>query len=185
MTAQPRPMTVDDFLAWEGDEDTAGYELVDGVPVAMAPERVIHTRIKTAVIVALHRAIAETGRDCEVLADGATVRIAEDTAYRPDALVRCGPPAEDDATETVDPIVVVEIVSPASVTRDTHAKLDGYFRVASVQHYIVVIPQGRRVVHYRRRPGDEPDATVLHDGMLSLDPRGLAAPVESLFPPAR
>lgn len=180
--AQPRRMTVDAFLAWAPEDDGRRYELVAGAPVAMAPERVIHTRIKTAVVVALHRAIGAAGLDCEVLADGATLRVADDTAYQPDALVRCGPPQPDADIETTDPIVIVEVVSPSTETRDTHAKLDGYFRLASVAHCLVVVPEGRRVVHYRRRARAEPEATVLCAGDLILTPPGLTVPVEALFP---
>ena len=74
------------------------------------------------------------------------------------------------------------MVSPSTQTRDTHAKLDGYFRIASVAHYLVVIPQGQRVVHYRRRIDADPEATVLSAGVLSLDPPGLTVAVEGLFP---
>jgi Uma2 family endonuclease len=43
MTALPKynKMTVDEFFAWAQTQD-GRWELYDGVPVAMAPERVIH-----------------------------------------------------------------------------------------------------------------------------------------------
>lgn len=56
------------------------------------------------------------------------------------------------------------------------------FQIPSVQHYLVIIPQGRRVVHYRRRTEAEPEATVLSAGLLSLDPPGLTLAVDALFP---
>ena len=71
-TTVPHFMTVDAFLAWEPEGNGPRYELVAGEPVAMAPERVIHTRVKTAAVITLDRAIAEAGLDCEVLTDGAT-----------------------------------------------------------------------------------------------------------------
>ena len=38
-------MTVDDFLVWAETQE-GRWELYDGVPVAMSPERVIHGLVK-------------------------------------------------------------------------------------------------------------------------------------------
>jgi len=44
------PMTVEDFLAWSAARpDDARHELVAGEPVAMAPERAAHLRLKARV----------------------------------------------------------------------------------------------------------------------------------------
>ena len=58
MTALPKynKMTVDDFLTWAETQE-GRWELFDGVPVAMAPERVIHVQVKYLVARAFERAI--------------------------------------------------------------------------------------------------------------------------------
>ncbi len=41
------------------------------------------------------------------------------------------------------PVVVVEILSPGTKTVDTTKKLEGYFKLASVRHYLIIDPIAR------------------------------------------
>jgi Uma2 family endonuclease len=59
------------------------------------------------------------------------VRIDERTVYEPDALVRRGPPVDNEEVELNDPIVVVEVISPSSQALDAVTKLEAYFRLPS------------------------------------------------------
>ena len=176
----PVNMSVDEFINWAIDQP-GRYELINGVPLAMAPEWAIHARIKANVWSALRDAISNAGLNCEAFPDGMTVRVSEDTAYEPDALVHCGEPLDDNSVEASTPVIVVEVVSPSSTKGDTNAKLDGYFRIQSVQHYLVVITQGNRIVHYRREKDGNPQAEMVHGGRLSLDPPGLEIEVSAFF----
>ena len=157
-------------------------ELVDGRVVDMAAERVRHTRVKAFVWAELRRAVRAAGVPCEAFADGITVRIDERDACEPDALVNCGDPPDDDALEAPSPVIVVEVVSPSSVERDSVTKLDGYFRVASIHHYLVVTADGRRVVHFARDATGAPRASIVpSDGRLALDPPGIEIDVAAFF----
>ena len=173
-------MSVEEFLTWAIGQPRR-HELIEGVPVAMAPERAVHARVKANVWSALRDAISVAGLSCEAFPDGLTVRVSDDTAYEPDALVQCGAPLADDALEAPKPILVIEVVSPSSAKSDTHAKLDGYFHVPSLQHYLVVIAQGNRVVHYQRDEKGDPQANLLHGGQLILDPPGLRLDIDTFF----
>jgi Uma2 family endonuclease len=175
-------MTADEFFAWamrqpEGER----YELVAGEVVAMAPERVSHTRIKHLVWRALSDALRARGLRCEALGDGASVRIDEITVYEPDTLVRCGEPADDAAIEIADPVVVVEVVSPSSRARDTGAKLDDYFRLPSVRHYLIVKSESRTVIHHVRKVDGGIETRIVTGGPLDLDPPGVSVTIESFF----
>ena len=116
MTNQPKParMTADEFLAWAEAQPSGRYELIGSVVVQMPGERVAHNRAKAAAAEALHAATASVGARCEAMIGGMAVRIDERTMYVPDALVRCGQPLPGDAIEVLDPVVVVEVVSPAA-----------------------------------------------------------------------
>lgn len=181
----PRPdrprMTVDEYLAWA--ETVQGrHELVDGIPVAMAAERASHARTKTAVFDALRDAIRRAGlTGCEAFPDGMTVRIDEHDCGEPDALVHCGDRVDDDAIEVPAPVVVVEVVSPSSIGRDSNAKLDAYFRVPSIHHYLIVNPRSRRVVHYRRGERDEVEVAIAGGDVLALEPPGIEVRLDALF----
>ena len=90
--AAEKLMTVEEFLLWaEGREGR--WELLDGRPIAMAPERVAHLTSKAEAWAALRRAVERAGLPCAVFPDGATVRISARTAFEPDALVSCGRPS--------------------------------------------------------------------------------------------
>ena len=145
----------------------------------MAAERGAHLRIKGAVFKALDRAIVAAGIACQALPDGATVETG-DSDYEPDALVNCGEAMADDAIAAPNPVVVVEVLSPGTASVDTGNKLAGYFRVASIAHYLIVHPTRRMVVHHRRE-GDGLRTQILASGAIVLDPPGLMITVEEIY----
>jgi Uma2 family endonuclease len=177
-----RLMNADEFLAW-AVEQVGGrrYELVAGEVVAMSPERVGHARVKNLVWLSLRTALREGELQCEALGDGLSVRIDSSTVYEPDALVRCGERVDGEVVEIDDPVIVVEVVSPSSVAVDKGAKLEDYFRLPSVRHYLIVRTRKRTVIHHARAEGDRIETRIVRSGALHLDPPGLTVEVESFF----
>jgi Uma2 family endonuclease len=173
--------TAEEFIAWAVKQPAGRFELDNGVVVAMAPERVSHTRAKGNAFIALHNAIGARGLPCEALPDGASIRVNDRTVYEPDALVRCGPPSPGDTVETNDPVIVVEVVSPSSRGIDRGVKLASYFSLPSVRHYLIVDTDKRVVIHHRRGDDGRIVVQILHDGPLTLDPPGLAIDVQDIF----
>ena len=181
--AEKLPATVDEFLRWS--EGRPGrFELVCGRVVAMAPETSLHAKVKGLVYRKLAEAVEAGNLPCEVYPDGMTVRVDAATAFEPDALLRCGEPLALEAVEVPDPLLVVEVLSPSSGSVDTGRKFEGYFRVFSVRHYLIVDPERRVVIHHERASGDEIRSRVLRGGILRLEPPGIEIEVEALFPPA-
>ena len=132
------PMTREEFLAWVEQQPAGRFERIDGIVVAMAPERASHNLRKGSARDALRRAIREAGlTSCQVFGDGMTVQV-ENSDFEPDALLRCGPLLPGDATKVSDPLVLVEVLSPDSGTRDRATKLRAYFKLPTVQHYLIV-----------------------------------------------
>jgi Uma2 family endonuclease len=173
-----RPLTVEDYVAWaKSQPERQRTELINGQVVAMAPDRVEHGEVKLAAAVALRTAVTRAGLDCHTLGDGMTVRIDDHTAYEPDALVYCGERLARGSMIVPSPVIVVEVLSPATAHTDTSAKLIGYFKVASIMHYLVLDPDARSVTHYARDRLPE----VLTTGRLQLDPPGLDLTIEELL----
>lgn len=172
-------MNVQAFLEW-ATRQTDRYELVGGRPVAMAPERAAHARRKAAVHRQLADAIADAGVPCEAFIDGMTVAIDDTTAYEPDVVVHCGPRVDDDALVVTRPVIVVEVLSPSTGGRDSGAKLDDYFQLPSVVHYLLVKTERRAVIHHQR-VGDGSIATrIMNEGVIDLDPPGITLDVDAL-----
>jgi Uma2 family endonuclease len=175
--ALPKRLTADEFIAWAMAQE-ARFELEAGEVVAMAPERAAHARTKARAHRRLEDAIAAAGLDCEAF-DGMAIRIDEFTVYQPDASVRCGPPLPADATELDNPVIVVEVLSPSTRGIDTGAKLAGYFRLAGLRHYLILMKSG--VIHHHRDAAGRIATAVLRGGELRLDPPGIVIAVASLF----
>ncbi|HET7880969.1 MAG TPA: Uma2 family endonuclease [Acetobacteraceae bacterium] len=179
----PQRLSREEFRQWAEDRPER-YERVDGAPVAMSPERIQHIRVKARVWAALDRAITQASLDCEALSDGATVEVDEDTDYEPDALVNCGPPASPDAIAAANPVIIAEVLSPGTQSIDTGEKLAGYFRLPSVQHYLIVSTRRREVIHHRRE-GEAIASRVITIDRIELDPPGITIDIDGLYPPAR
>jgi Uma2 family endonuclease len=58
-------MSVAEFLVWAQDQDKGRFELLDGQPVAMAPERAEHVEAKLNAANALTAAIGRAGIPCK------------------------------------------------------------------------------------------------------------------------
>jgi Uma2 family endonuclease len=174
-------MSVDDFVAW-AERQLERWELLDGVPVAMSPERVVHGDVKYRVARALDGAIAKANVPCRFVLDSAAVRIDSRSLYQPDALVYGGEPVSPDALEIADPIIVFEVLSPSNAATDLRDKLQGYFRVPSVQHYLIVDPDKRLVIHHARGEADTVTTRLVDGGVIRLDPPGIDLSIVDLFP---
>ena len=181
MSTALKQMTSDEFLL--GAEGRDGrWELHDGVQVMMSPERLAHIRTKKHVVFALDDALGRAGLPCEAFADGVAVKIDARTIFEPDASVVCGPRKEDDAIVVSDPVVVVEVLSPNTAAIDHGRKLSGYFSLPSVEHYLILDPERRVVIHHKRGQSEAIETRVLSDGVAKLDPPGFEVSVGALFP---
>ncbi len=172
-------LTREEFYRWS-EGQTRRYERIAGEPVAMSPERIQHVRIKSRVWAALDRAIREAGLDCEALADGVTIEVDEETDYEPDAMVNCGTRLPPDATAASNPVIVVEVLSPSTQSVDSGEKLADYFRVPSIQHYLVIRSRRQEIIHHWRA-GDDIVSRAVNVGAIRLDPPGIVLGVAEVY----
>ncbi len=169
-----------EFHRWRDDQLKGRFERAAGEPVAMAPERWIHARVKARIWRAFDRELRHAGLPCEAAPDGLTVEIGEDTDYEPDALINCGKPIADDATTAPNPVVIVEVLSPATQALGAGGKLADYFALGSVQHYLLVRPLKRDVIHHRR-DGERIETRVVASGLVRLVPPGISLDLAEVF----
>ncbi|MDQ3558822.1 MAG: Uma2 family endonuclease [Pseudomonadota bacterium] len=183
MSAVPdRLLTSDEFIDWAMRQPSGRYELVAGRVVTMAPERTRHNLVKIAVLLALREGVNRAGLPCTVYTDGMTVVIDRQHSREPDAAVQCGDQPDPDALILDAPLIVVEVVSPSTERDDTGAKLIEYFSVVSIQHYLIVNPEKRVVVHHRRDGNEIRTRIVGADGGdLRFDPPGFSVSAAALL----
>ncbi len=175
------PMSREEFLAWVERQPSGRFERIDGIVVAMAPERASHNLRKGSARDALRRAVGDAGlTSCQVFGDGMTVQV-ENSDFEPDAVLRCGQRLPGDVTTVPDPLMLVEVLSPDSGTRDRATKLRAYFRLPSVRHYLIVWPDEQRIVRHSRLPDGEIATQVFVSGEIRLDPPGITMTVEEFY----
>jgi Uma2 family endonuclease len=176
-------MKVDEFLAWADAQAHGHYELVDGEIFAMSPERARHNLVKLAAALALRDAVRGARLPCTVFTDGISVVIDDQNTREPDASVQCGVEVDLDSMVLQAPLIVVEVASPSSERVDTETKLVDYFSVASICHYLIVLPEQGVVVHHRREDGGTIETRIVREGNIALTTPGMAVPVAALLGP--
>ncbi|HEX9953561.1 MAG TPA: Uma2 family endonuclease [Rubricoccaceae bacterium] len=133
------------FLDWEAEQEER-HEYHRGEVFAMAVGTETHARIITNTLIALSAALK--GRGCTVYTDALRVRVeAEDLFTYPDLSVVCGPGQFYDTKRTtlLNPIVLVEVLSPSTETYDRTAKLRFYRQIPGLQAVLLVAQDGPAV----------------------------------------
>ena len=181
MIALPKhKMTADEFLAWAESlpKEAGKFELWDGeVVVRHGPgfeeERSEHWDTKGAMYRALHDAIERAGLPCFAAVDGPMVRLSPSRLAQPDVLVYCGPRVPRGVREVPNPLILVEVLSPGTGNRDRGVKLEGYFTLPSLSHYLIIDPDRARLIHHRRGTGSAIAPSIVTGPRIRLDPPGL------------
>lgn len=174
-------MTVEQYLEWAERQPEGRYELVDGVPHKMSPEANRHLLVKGATFECFRQAVRAAGLNCKVLPDGGTVVIHKHQAREPDLTVVCETALNLDSMIVGEPVIVVEVTSPSTVRTDTSDKLIEYFSLGGVQHYLLVHPIDRKVVHHRRVEGGRIETSIAAEGVIRFDPPGFSVEIARFF----
>ena len=132
-------MSVEEFLDFaESSEER--YEYIDGEPYKMTGGKLNHFLIIANIMNAIANLLAD--RDFDVVGSGMLVRVGQASLVAPDVSVVSGEPeTEADTRILLNPILVVEVLSPSSVDHDRVVKRDFYQSVASIQAYLIVEQQ--------------------------------------------
>lgn len=162
-------LTLQEYLDWENAQPDK-HEFHRGEIFAMTGGRRTHGR----VLLNLARHIGEhlDGSGCQVFADSMKVQVADDTILYPDVFVTCD--RADLSTDQIfrAPKLVIEVLSPSTQAYDRSKKFALYRQLPSLQEYILVDPETRRIESFTRSvQGD----WVLHD--MSDDAAMLAASI--------
>ena len=98
-----------------------------------------------------------------------------------------------------NPVIVVEVLSPSTqsidssdklaidssdkLAIDSSDKLADYFRVPSIQHYLIVRAKRREIIHHSRT-GSEIVARMIKIGKIVLNPPGIEIDLADVYGPA-
>lgn len=143
---EARLYTYADYCTWGDDER---WELIDGVPYAMAAPSIPHQRLLRNIGYNLHHFLR--GKKCEVFYAPTDVRLnaetLDNTVVQPDILVVCDKSKLTQAGLVGAPDMAVEILSPSSAYHDTVRKHKLYMKVG-VREFWIVDPESHTVATY-------------------------------------
>jgi Uma2 family endonuclease len=149
MTAQPKHIySIEEYL----DIERAGplkHEYYRGEIFALAGSSEAHNLILTNILMSL--GIQLRKRPCKVYPSDMRLKIPKTKLYTyPDVSIVCGPPNFDDSKQDtlLNPIVVVEILSPSTESYDRGKKFQNYRTVTSLQEYLLVSQDDYHIEHY-------------------------------------
>jgi Uma2 family endonuclease len=176
-----KPLTVAEFLDWDSGDDRR-YELVDGVPVALAAPSPAHGILVGNVVRRIGE-VLDSRPPCTVRTEVAIPPVdRDDTCHQADLAVTCRPHQAGERL-TPDPLVVVEVLSPSTEDHDRKVKLPDYRAMPGVAEVVLIdsermycevhrrLDEGRWLVDLLRQP----------EAVLKLDSIGFAQPLSVLY----
>ena len=134
------------------DSEIIRSEYLNGKIIAMSGASFAHNLITANISAGLHTRLRDSG--CSVFANEMRVSIPSVKSYfYPDVGVVCEEPRfEDDVFDTfLNPIVIVEVLSPSTEAYDRGDKFAHYRQLQSLQEYILISQNKVRVDHYVRQ----------------------------------
>ena len=141
-----------DNLAYKLDRNE---EVIDGVPVMMAPARSSHNRVKHKIAWIFESFL--NGKRCEYLPDGEGLYLEEGAEeYIPNGMVVCDPEKVTEEGVFGAPDLVIEVLSPGTAKYDRGRKKDMYEK-HGVREYWIVSPRDLTIEQY-----------ILADGRFTL-----------------
>jgi Uma2 family endonuclease len=153
MTAVPKKKyTLEEYLELDKNSEER-YEYFDGEVFAMAGGSPDHARLSGAVYALLERKLE--GRDCEAFNSEMRIRVPAALPYRyPDASVVCGESIFeelDGQQMLINPVLIVEVLSPSTVAYDLGEKFTGYQSVESFREYLLISQDRPHVIQHTKQ----------------------------------
>ena len=150
-------MTAAEFLAWDSSQ-SARHEFVRGEVFAMAGAGEAHVTVAGTVYLLLRKHLAGTA--CRTFITDMKLRVeAADAYFYPDVMVTCSAADAGDPQVKREPVLLVEVLSPATAAYDRGDKFAAYRQLPALREYALIDPDSRRCDLYRK--GDD-GLWVLH-----------------------
>jgi Uma2 family endonuclease len=176
-----QPFSFDAYVELE-DGSPIKHEFLDGAVWAMAGGSPAHAAIAANLVRLLGAGLE--GRRCRVFTSDLRIRVSDTgLATYPDASVICDrvelDPGDRKGHTALNPVLLVEVLSPSTEAYDRGEKLAHYQRIASLREVMLVAHDERRVDLWRRvderwtqisaHAGDEVALHSLGDLRLAVD----------------
>jgi Uma2 family endonuclease len=150
-SAALKRMSWEEYVEHERHADQKS-EFFDGELFAMAGGSASHSLIATNFTREAGNALKP--RDCRVHGSDMRVLCPNGLGTYPDASIVCGEPRfQDNRQDTLlNPIVIVEILSPTTEAYDRGKKFQHFQSLPSLQEYVLISQDHVRIDHFARQP---------------------------------
>lgn len=171
----------EEYLLLEAHGD-AKHEFLQGQVYAMAGGTFNHARIAGNLFASLRQLLR--GKPCQPMNSDMRVHTPSGLDTYPDVSVYCGQPElSDKQTSLLNPILLVEVLSPSTHEYDRSSKFAHYRSMPGLQDYLLVDPEAVSVEHFHRLKRDEWLLRVYSqlDDVLVLDTLGISLPLRDFY----
>lgn len=157
-TAERLHFSAEEFLAWE-ETQAEKHEFVAGEVFAMVGARQDHVVVSGNIFAGLKQLLR--GTPCRPFIADLKLRVeAADAFFYPDVMVSCHPGDLKNQSYISHPSLIVEVLSDSTAAYDRGGKFAAYRKLESLQEYLIVDIEARRVECFRRTPDND---WLLHD----------------------
>jgi Uma2 family endonuclease len=136
-----------EYLSWEDQQDIRN-ELYRGEVFAMVGGRRGHGR----VVAYLMRHLGNHQGDhppCQAFSENMKVQVGDEAVLYPDVFVTCDEQFSASDTVFTRPLLIIEVLSPSTQRYDRSEKFAIYRRLSSLQEYVLIDPETRRIEVFR------------------------------------
>jgi Uma2 family endonuclease len=140
--------TANDYLQWESGQSEK-HEYVAGEVFAMAGARREHVVVSLNIAAAFKQALRGSG--CQTYIADMKLRVeAADAFFYPDVMVSCSAQDRRAGLYLSEPKLIVEVLSDSTAAFDRGGKFAAYRNLPSLQEYVIIDIESRRVECFRR-----------------------------------
>ncbi len=140
-------LILNDFLTWE-ETQPERHEYLHGETFAMVGARRVHGI--TCLNLAASLKASLRGTPCAVFMENMKLRVADDALFYPDVFVTCDRQDLRTEREFTAPTHIAAVLSPSTEAYDRGQKFAQYRRLPSLREYVLVSPETREVLLFRR-----------------------------------
>ena len=169
------------YLAWE-ERQVEKHEFIAGQVFARAGARREHVVVSGNLAAAFKQRLR--GGPCQAYVADLKVRVeAADAFFYPDVVVSCDPRDHAANQFIAHPTLIVEVLSESTAAFDRGHKFAAYRTLPSLQEYVLVDIEARRLETFRRTPEND---WLLHEflpgcGECGFPALNVSIPFDEIF----
>jgi Uma2 family endonuclease len=164
-----------EYFGWE-EQQADKHEFIAGEVFAMVGARQEHVLVAGALFARFREHLR--GTRCRAYTSDMKLEVeAADAVFYPDVMVSCDEDDRQRAMALRALLLIAQVLSDSTAAFDRGAKFAAYRRLASLQEYLLVDVEARRLELFRREPvgwvlhepEGEADAAILRLASIGLD----------------